>query len=91
MVMKKYSAFSRVAGYKNNRIWISKNVKCPLMRKRLYTHEKTELQLRKKGYSYKQAHRKALKAEHRGMNKRQIFKYEGKLGAISRWYPARKR
>ena len=87
--MKKPSATSRIAGYKNGKIWINKKVPKAL-RKRLYRHEKTELKLRYKGLSYKQAHKHALKAEHKGMTRKQIAKYEGKLGAISRWYPVKR-
>jgi hypothetical protein len=87
---KQPSAWSRIAGYTKGKVWINKKVPKKL-RKRLLTHEKTEVKLRKQGYTYKQAHKRALKAEHKGMTKRQIFKYEGKLGAIARWHPTRKR
>lgn len=59
------------------------------MRKRLLIHEKVERKLRQKGLTYKEAHKAALKAEHKGLTKKQIRIYEGKLGAIARHYPRR--
>ena len=73
----------QLGGYVNNRIWVSKAVPKKL-RKRIHKHERTELNLRKKGYSYKKAHKIALKAEHKGLTKKGIARYEGKLGAISK-------
>ena len=75
---------SKLAGYnKRGEIWINKKVPRRL-RARLRRHEEVEIGFRKKGMTYKQAHRLALKAEHRGLTRRQIAVYEGELGAIAR-------
>jgi len=86
---------SKIAGYgKRGRTWI--NPKVPRrfkgidVRRRLLIHEKTEIKLRKQGLPYKKAHKLATKAEHKGLTKRQIFIYEGKLGSIARWHPHRR-
>jgi hypothetical protein len=51
-------------------------------------HEKVERKLRlKQGLPYRKAHRLALESEHKGLGKRQIAMYEGKLGSIARWKP----
>jgi len=58
------------------------------LRSRLRRHERVEKKLmtrRRNPLPYKQAHQQALKAEHKGMTKHQIFAYEGKLGSIARW------
>ena len=55
------------------------------VRSRLLRHEKVERKLRRSGMSYRRAHRRALKSEHRGLSKRQVSMYEGKLGSIARW------
>jgi hypothetical protein len=60
------------------------------VRRRLLIHEKTEIKLRKQGLPYKKAHKLATKAEHKGLTRRQIFIYEGKLGSIARWHPRRR-
>ena len=81
---------SRLAGYgKRGKIWINPNVPSEL-RARLRRHETVERQLRQQGKSYREAHKKALEAEHIGMTQRQIAVYEGKLGAIARHKPARR-
>jgi len=78
---------SRLAGYgKRGRIWVNPNVP-KQFRARLIRHETVERQLRKQGMTYKQAHKKALEAEHKGLTRKQIACYEGKLGAIARWKP----
>jgi hypothetical protein len=85
---------SRLAGYgKRGPVRINPNVpetyKGIQVRKRLITHEKVERKLRlKDGLTYLEAHAKALKEEHRGLNKRQVQVYEGLLGAIARHYPS---
>jgi hypothetical protein len=86
---------SRLAGYnKRGRVWINpkipKRFKGINLRKRLKAHEITERRLRKRGLSYKKAHKEALKVEHKGLTKKQIRIYEGKLGSIARWHPKRK-
>ena len=83
---------SRLAGYSSRgKIWINSKIK-GADRKRLKVHEKFEYAYRvKTGAGYKKAHKKALKVEHKGMTKRQIAKYSGRLGAIARWYPAKRR
>ena len=57
------------------------------MRKRVRRHERVELHLRKKLHDYDHAHDMAVKAEHKGLSKKQIQQYEGKLGSISRLHP----
>ena len=42
-------------------------------------------ELRAKGVSRKKAIAEARKAEHKGMTKKQIDKYEGRLGALARY------
>lgn len=54
------------------------------VRSRLVAHERTEYKLMQKGMSYRQAHAKALKVEHRGLSKKEIAVYEGKVGSIAR-------
>ena len=83
---------SKLAGYSSRgKIWINKKIK-GADRKRLRIHEKFEYAYRKKtGAGYKKAHKKALKVEMRGMTRRQKAKYSGRLGAIARWYPAKRR
>ena len=72
------------------KIWINPAVpRC--CRRRLRTHEKTEIKHRREGDSYIKAHNKALVVEHKGMTQRQISKYEGHLGAVARWHPAHHR
>ena len=87
---RKPSITSRLAGYTKGRIWINKRVKGP-DRKRLLRHETKELALRKKGMSYKRAHKLAGKYETKGMTTKQILKYSGRLGAIARWHPRKAR
>jgi 16S rRNA G966 N2-methylase RsmD len=57
--------------------------------KRLRTHEKVEIKYRKPPHnlSYREAHKKALKAEHRGLSQHGISVYEGTLGATARHRP----
>ena len=86
---------SKIAGYgKRGRIWINPKVARRFrgidVRRRLLIHEKTEIKLRKQGLPYKKAHKLATKAEHKGLTRRQIFIYEGKLGSIARWHPRRR-
>ena len=78
---------SRLAGYdKHGKIWINPNVPRS-MRSRLRTHETVEYTLRQQGMTYRSAHRKALEAEHKGLTRKGIARYEGKLGAIARYKP----
>ena len=83
---------SKLAGYSSRgKIWINKKIK-GADRKRILKHEKFEYAYRARtGAGWKQAHKKALKVEHKGMTKRQIAKYSGRLGAIARWYPVKRR
>jgi len=84
------SFHSRLAGYnKSGCVWINPNVPHN-MRSRLRTHESVEFALRQQGKSYREAHRQALKAEHKGMSRCEIAHYEGKLGAIARHKPVRR-
>jgi hypothetical protein len=84
---------SRLAGYgKRGKIWVNPHVPTVFrgirMKERLKRHEKVERKLRlKEGLTYHEAHREALKKEHKGLQKRQIAVYEGKLGSIARWKP----
>jgi hypothetical protein len=85
---------SRLAGYgRTGRIWLNKNVPVTFkgikVRARLKTHEEKELRLRKQGYSYTEAHKVALKAEHKGLTQHQISVYNGILGAIAKHRPRR--
>jgi len=87
---------SRLAGYgKRGKIWVNPHVpttfKGITMKIRLLRHEKVERKLRlKQGLTYREAHKKALKKEHKGLTKHQIQVYEGKNGAIARWKPQKK-
>jgi len=82
---------SKLAGYgKSGKIWVNPNVPKKLQA-RLRRHERVERKLRQQGLSYRQAHRRALKEEHRGMTKKQIAEYEGTLGAVARWYPRKRK
>ena len=84
---------SRLAGYgRRGRIRINRHVPRSFrgikVRSRLLRHEKVERRLRRSGLSYRKAHRKALKSEHKGLSKKQIAIYEGKLGSVARWKPS---
>lgn len=84
---------SRLAGYgERGKIFVNKHVPTQFkgihMKERLLRHEKVERRLRKEeGLTYHEAHKQALKAEHKGMGKKQIATYEGKLGSIARHQP----
>ncbi len=86
---KKIKAIKRkthIAGYDaKGKIWTKKDLPKGV-KKRLKAHEKREYYLRTiKGFSYKKAHKLALKKEHEGLSKKGIAKYEGKIGAYVRW------
>jgi hypothetical protein len=88
--------YSKIAGYgKKGRIWVNPNVPWKFkgvdVRRRLLRHEKTEIKLRKEGLPYKLAHKLATKHEHKGLTRKQISIYEGKLGSIARWHPRKRR
>jgi hypothetical protein len=88
--------FSKIAGYDGKgRIWVNPKVPSRFrginVRKRLLTHEKTEIKLRKLGLPYKHAHKLATKVEHKGLSRKQVAVYEGLLGAIARWHPRKRR
>jgi hypothetical protein len=84
---------SRLAGYrKHGPVWVNphvpKSYRGIKVRSRLLRHEKVERKLRlKQGLSYRKAHRLALESEHKGLGRRQIAVYEGKLGSVARWKP----
>jgi len=60
------------------------------MKRRLIRHEKVERKLRlEDGLTYGEAHKKALKEEHKSLTPHQIQVYEGKLGSIARHHPSR--
>jgi hypothetical protein len=85
---------SKLATHEGGRIRVSQKVpkgRYPIgsgrtvdLRARLKLHERVEKRLMDKGMSYRQAHQKALDAEHKGMGKKQVARYEGKLGSIAR-------
>ena len=84
--MRKIKAIPRnyLGGYTaRGKVWVNKAVP-KRFRKRVRAHEEHELKLRKKGWSYKAAHKSALKVEHRGLSKKGIARYEGHMGAIVR-------
>jgi hypothetical protein len=84
MARLRRSPKNRLGGYNTRgEIWINKKIKGK-DRKRVRKHEVTEIKWRKKGYSYKKAHAIAGKAETKGMSKKSILKYSGRLGAIAR-------
>lgn len=86
---------SRIAGYhEHGKIWVNKHVPQTFhgidMKRRVLRHERVErkLRLRKKNpLPYRKAHKIALEEEHRGLSKKQVFQYEGKLGQIARDHP----
>jgi len=87
---------SKIAGYgKKGRIWINPRVPWRFkgidVRRRLLRHEKVEIKLRKQGLPYRKAHELATEEEHKGLTKRQIAVYEGKLGSIARWHPRKRK
>lgn len=74
----------RLAKIKNGRVWVNPKLTGDA-RKRVTRHMKVFKQLRKKGCSRHKAIMMARKAEHKGMTKKQIHRYEGKLGALARY------
>jgi len=74
----------RLANIKKGRIWVNPKVKGDA-RRRVTRHMKVFKQYRKKGCSRHKAIMEARKAEHKGMTKKQVHKYEGKLGALARY------
>ena len=88
---------SKLAGYgKAGKIRVNKHVpttyKGIRVRDRLLRHERVERKLRcEHGLTYAQAHKAALKEEHRGLTPGQIAQYEGKLGNIARNHPYKRR
>lgn len=55
-------------------------------RQRVKKHMKVYLKRRRAGDSFTAAVKAARKAEHRGLSKKQIQVYEGRLGALARWH-----
>jgi len=83
---------SRLAGYgRRGPIRLNPNVPKTFrkikVRSRLMRHEKVERKLRRSGMSYRKAHRRALKSEHKGLTRKQVAIYEGKLGSVAHWTP----
>lgn len=73
-----------LAGFtKHGKPWVDPRIKGD-KRRRIMRHQKTFLKERSKGKSKTVAIRAARKAEHKGLSKKQIQKYEGQLGAIAR-------
>lgn len=90
---------SRLATHTGGRIRVNRHVPVkPVkigksrisLRARLRRHERVEKKRMDAGLHYKKAHKMALKAEHKGLTKKQIQQYEGKLGSIARWKPPRR-
>jgi uncharacterized protein YdaU (DUF1376 family) len=80
---------SRAAGYsRSGKTWVNKRIPRS-ERKRVREHETYERRQRCKGDSYKKAHRKALKREHRGLSRQGVSKHEGRVGAAVRGQPRR--
>ena len=75
--------YIRLACFKKDHIVINKRVP-KKYRARLKRHMRVYRELRKNGYSRTVAIKRARRAEHRGMTKAEIFKYEGELGSIAR-------
>jgi hypothetical protein len=73
----------KLAGYHHGKPYVAKRVP-KSYRARLMRHQRTFKSCRAKGMSRTASIREARRAEHRGMNKRQIRSYEGRLGAIAR-------
>ena len=74
----------RLAKIKKGRVWVNPKLKGDA-RKRVTQHMKVFKQYRKKGCSRHEAILAARKAEHKGLSKHEIHKYEGKLGALARY------
>ncbi|MCJ7424713.1 hypothetical protein MUP01_10675 [Candidatus Bathyarchaeota archaeon] len=74
----------RLAKIRKGRIWLNPKLKGEKKR-RVQLHMKVFRQLRKEGVSRSKAISEARKAEHRGMTKRQVQRYEGELGALARY------
>jgi hypothetical protein len=68
---------------KNGSIWINPDIQGEA-RTRVKRHMKVFQQSQKEGKLYKESIKLALKAEHKGMTKHQVFVYEGRLSAIAR-------
>lgn len=77
-----------LAGFsKSGKPWVNPAVKQELgatVTQRIMKHQREFIRQIKKGKSWSQARKSALRAEHRGLTKKQIPKYEGKLGALER-------
>lgn len=77
----------KLAGFKgkgdSKHAWVNPKIRGET-RERLMRHQKTFLRERAKGASRTEAIQKARRAEHMGLTKKQIQRYEGKLGALAR-------
>lgn len=75
---------SRTAGYhRNGKVWMNKKIPRG-ERGRVREHERYEREQRCHGDSYKVAHKKALKREHRGLSRHGVARHEGRVGAAVR-------
>ena len=74
----------RLAKIKKGRIWLNPKLKGD-KRRRVLRHMQVFKKLRKEGVSRSKAIGEARKAEHRGMTKKQVQRYEGELGALARY------
>jgi len=74
----------RLAKIKKGRIWLNPKLKGD-KRRRVLRHMQVFKKLRKEGVSRSKAIGEARKAEHRGMTKKQVWRYEGELGALARY------
>lgn len=90
-VTAKRQRHRRLCGFdKQGDIWINPRVKGE-DRTRVIEHMKTFKELRKQGYSFTHAYRNALKAEHKGLSKKQVQEYEGNMGHIARFHPSHRK
>jgi len=74
----------RLAKIKKGRIWLNPKLKGD-KRRRVLRHMEVFKNLRKEGVSRTKAISEARKAEHKGMTKKQVQRYEGELGALARY------
>ena len=74
----------RLAKIKKGRIWLNPKLKGD-KRRRVLRHMEVFKILRKEGVSRSKAISEAREAEHKGMTKRQVLRYEGELGALARY------
>jgi len=74
----------RLAAIKKGRIWLNPKLKGD-KRRRVLRHMQVFKNLRNEGVSRSKAICEARRAEHRGMTRKQVLRYEGELGALARY------